>query len=1084
MNKTKFAAILMTALIIMLPLCSVSAFASNELVITKRSGNDNIEGALRVNDVLTVQVDAKLDNDADISSSQLKIGGREFSACSASLQSGHFVCRYTEQQPAFTPGAYPFSVTLFSDDGESLKTASSEIFIDSLPPLIYFDRAPIQTMQNISVQFTIRDQAWQPGAYIFCSGVKKIEFYDSAVKLNEIIVSERTCVYSDTILLKVPASGRVTIKAYDAFNQVSTSQSASFELDNSPPVIDQNSFKAYLDEAELGQYIRAGTYPLNLEVEITESSLKAQNVIADLSSIGGSSEIPADSCIKNNAKYKCIWSEASITISSSKTAAFVIKATDDFGNTGAKTISKQLTVDSSGPSVSSLTSSNTFESISYIGSNPIEIHAVISESGAGINSANILLDLSSLNSAYASPKPADECVQRGNVYDCVWRGITTTNPSGIYTISFDESSADGAGNPITGAVDLSIIADDNPPEIVGNITTRVITTREQSSDLIVSGDDLEITFQAKDSQGISAVADLSKVLNDQTKKEVAVECAGLEGVYSCKLAVVKVATGYLETSIEITVYDGAGNTKKITVPIIIYGRDDTINPNYWSSSALESIPPAIDRQVLPIRNQRIYFPITLSSSLDARIIKMWAAECRGKHASYIKEAVPAILNSGEGSTKPILMLELKTTEDRLNDLQFNCTLKIISIVNKKISGIETEEIPMTVKFYNLPLGEVSDSLINKMEKTYDTYVKSWWGTIGAIQEYMKYATTICNTFYTIRQIISWLQGISTVLMGVAKATKGTYAYAAVEGIRNVFCETTETSKKTVDQGGLKSLMSYMDKFCGFVNCRANPKKADENKQSSWSDYFDGRSNWLDKASGYQWPNLLSGKKGDGLYTTTERNRYYDKSGYMDVKKSLTASILSFCIPGILYNMEKYRQIQCMYLYCLENGISTGVPTYACDQVKEYQTCKYIYGEIFQIVSYVIGMDYYINKIKKAISDPFAIIGAALSIYCGGDKCSDDEGSKQVVCNAINIAAELLDIIQNVKALMDEWDTKLTYDYCKEVKKPSSFVRRTPPVDMAADTSASTDTTTPATTTDTTAGTNTGADTSAQGTAAS
>jgi hypothetical protein len=229
-----------------------------------------------------------------------------------------------------------------------------------------------------------------------------------------------------------------------------------------------------------------------------------------------------------------------------------------------------------------------------------------------------------------------------------------------------------------------------------------------------------------------------------------------------------------------------------------------------------------------------------------------------------------------------------------------------------------------------------------------------------------------------------------------------------------------------------------DKFCNFINCRMARPPGQEvtGAASKWSldslSVIGGGSglnpnNWLGADLVSQWTSKTPiGTKFEG---SKEYSRY---AGYMNVKGSLVLSVLTICIPGIIYNLEKYREIECGYIDCLDESISTGVPADACDKVKEYQTCKYIFGEIFQAIPFTAFYNYFVNMIKNALSDPFSVIGVALGASCQY-LCPAPTGDLYSACMWIKILAELGDIISNVQSIVksDTWSIK--NDVCHTVK---------------------------------------------------
>lgn len=67
----------------------------------------------------------------------------------------------------------------------------------------------------------------------------------------------------------------------------------------------------------------------------------------------------------------------------------------------------------------------------------------------------------------------------------------------------------------------------------------------------------------------------------------------------------------------------------------------------------------------------------------------------------------------------------------------------------------------------------------------------------------------------------------------------------------------------------------------------------------------------------------------------------------DPKQSLIASIGTVCIGGIVYNLEKLRQIQCQYIKCLEDTAKQGGDIAICEDTKQTAQCMYVTGQIFE-----------------------------------------------------------------------------------------------------------------------------------------
>jgi len=97
--------------------------------------------------------------------------------------------------------------------------------------------------------------------------------------------------------------------------------------------------------------------------------------------------------------------------------------------------------------------------------------------------------------------------------------------------------------------------------------------------------------------------------------------------------------------------------------------------------------------------------------------------------------------------------------------------------------------------------------------------------------------------------------------------------------------------------------------------------------------------------------------------------------------SLVLSTLNMCIPGIIKNLNEYRQIKCRYALCLQDEVPQGVPLEACEAEQAYATCKYVFGEIFMLIPFVNLFDQFMNQLKLALNDPITMIGSLWGGLC-------------------------------------------------------------------------------------------------------
>jgi hypothetical protein len=628
---------------------------------------------------------------------------------------------------------------------------------------------------------------------------------------------------------------------------------------------------------------------------------------------------------------------------------------------------------------------------------------------------------------YGGLIPADSCEEIiSGQWECRWVGLTTAKSHGSSAAVYLIKAFDDTGNAAAGLASAVVKVDKRDP-IISSKEVSAFGEIETPAGLIASGDEVIITIEGTDDSGVRAFGDFSRIYDVTGAAELEAGCSVIDNEFTCAWDLSSVVSGYLSTTINIEVVDTAGNSQTTTIPIEILDKEVEPLPDYWviAEDPVEIMPEKLDRQTVPLINQRVYAKIELSSGAGAELAEAKFVGCAGD-TGYIESA--DFFNNQRGSVEPYLMLELKTSDvDDVENLNLSCSLEIMSIYNRKLSNIEVEEFAVEIPFFNFPIGEASDEIEKDIDDIKDKYIDGWMGWIGSLTTLLEYAEAICNLLYTWRKLVTVWQSITTAVGQAKKAATGTYAYAALKAAEETFCHGTEGLKTTVDYPKT-GIMSFADKFCGIINCKYVPEDPPkEGLDGAWS-FIGGGQTWVDKYSGLLEKSLtvedFTGNKWDG---SDEYNRFVSP-GNTNKKDSLILSLVGHCLPGIIYNLNKWRQIQCMYVICLEDSIETGASVTACTEVKEQMECKYIYGEVHQILSWLIGFDYYINLIKEAFSNPFTIIGAILALSCvfwceAGDAWHD-------TCIWIKITSELLDVIANISNIQETWE--IQEDYCEEV----------------------------------------------------
>jgi len=69
-------------------------------------------------------------------------------------------------------------------------------------------------------------------------------------------------------------------------------------------------------------------------------------------------------------------------------------------------------------------------------------------------------------------------------------------------------------------------------------------------------------------------------------------------------------------------------------------------------------------------------------------------------------------------------------------------------------------------------------------------------------------------------------------------------------------------------------------------------------------------------------------------------------------KSIHYATSTLCMPAIVYNLKKEKQIKCMYRNCLMNHMTTGLSTTKCDMAFKERECLYVESAQFKKHGYM------------------------------------------------------------------------------------------------------------------------------------
>ena len=1020
--------VLLIQLILTIPFYTTNVYATINKITVK--GSDGISGYAREKDFLNFEVKAFIFNDK-VTNDQVFLGNNiKFDKCVGSITNGsdctlRFPSNGTQ---TFSPMAVPFTINLFNDNGTLDDSKTSTVIIDNLAPQLSLSisQNKFNSKQDVRIDYSISDTACNdPSCAGACSGIKDIEFFTSDGSFNQkvdILTSSCNFVSNISITSQTFIDGSVTVfaKARDNFNQASTNKSVTFTVDATPPIILGNSFEI------LRKSISISTFSLNIvdvdvKVNVSANDLDPNSVVADFSALNPAlTAAQKATCTAFVGQSECKWSiQYNPKTAGAKTIN--INASDTSGNTESVAISKLLNLDNQGPVVLTLSTTTTVGGIVY--AKPTGNVVITSfDELTGLSQDEVFLHVG------GAKLQASSC-SKVIIWGCTWNNVDFTSSN---TMSIQSDTIDILGNKVNKSLTVQVTVDGTAPVLNSLNLSPVGGVVPAFPNIFKVGDKIAVVANLTEANDVFAVADFSKFIQGASKEIGICNKIGLNE-HICTWLTAPITSAVTDV-IKFNFTDSAGNSLIFQQPLTTFGLQNATLPDFWSNTVSCS-PKTIDRQLGPLINQRVYCTVNLiPKQTPLSTVFIGPARCTGD--TSILQTVETF-NAQAGSISPIIKFTLIKDDFKINNANLSCSLDIFSQVGAPplvTKNPETEAAQINILFSNLPLGELSQEVQDKIDEAIED-AKGIWEWISWFNELIFYAKRICqiiNAFYNAVATVYYIVYIVTGYEIVAQKDPFGIGLITLTPANIAGCKT-ETSLRVATQ----NTNSLLNKFCSFVNCK---------QTIFWGPEV---QNWINNApTGIISPGAYVGPKtevvGEKWHErevkvagqTGPLNDYLRPiSQYMDPNQNLIVATLFACLPGIVYGLDKYRQIKCLYADCLQNAVGKeGLPVTSCEDQKAFATCKYVTGELFAVFPWTAVFDHFTKLIKNALSNPFIALGAAISLGCSFT-CPNPNAETRLwtwtACEGVKLFAQIGSIASDVKSIIDEGFTVRT-DYCSRL----------------------------------------------------
>ncbi len=1031
MKATQRIAVFMMVLILSLPIV-----LAQELSIQKFQGQDNAKGYARVQDKVTIEVLVKIPGEEIIDKEQVRIYIEDsytfFDSCAPDGTTGYHKCIFYEPEfEAYEP--ITFTIELRDDDGNIVGSETKTLVLDNQLPIIKeFNVDPPISNGDITISYAAEDYALNFGDTTSCSGFKTI-----TIKAGSTVVANDTgvpgeCNKDNVIETTLTTSGKqqVCAVATDQLNYVSAPKCKEVTVDKASPDIKELSI---LDpQGFIITHVHTGEErTAQVNVVITDDGeVDGSNVFANFQQLNPNLPdfIPPDLADSD------IYSWQNIPVSEVSPCKVSITAKDMLGNEAVKDFDCTIKADDTPPTVTGIIPEATRNNTPLYGYGTniiIEFEDADNTGGAGIGfrSKKAYLDLSEMS--MGSSVQADTCSHlSGSTWRCAW---LLNPPAGIdettYTIALSESTSDDLDNTIGQPQNYEIVYDEKGPRPPKILEFKVVSgeagvTYEGGA---VRGDFVQYKVQSANFE--TALANFTWIGGQP--ETTPTSCEDADNMTNCIFESLVDISGPYTAQLSFNFYDDAKNNASVNTTLQVYGLDNETNAKYWKSPPVVTCSPRlIDRSTAALIPPYVACRVDLTTPRNDITTLAIAGptspdDCGGDVELNLNDIY--VVNNGEGSKSPYLFMRLEPKNYYVNELNLSCPLQVYS-KRAVTAGGQTQyfvsrtpqEIPVnfTLQFYNNPLGDLTQNIDDKIDRAMDKGLASQeW--ISQLRKFLYYGELICYMKTLLTNIIGALTTV-TIVLGITADALKTNPFTAAAGVAVEATKvTTCTSEETLAEAYVGSL-PFLDSICSVINCAAVGGKG-----AGIEAYAGGGVPWCSDVKA-----LLN-----GLDFTAGAGKESQLSG-VTVKDSLILSVLCLCLPGIIYNLDKLRQIDCFEAVCLNDYVKKdGYPTDFCESMHDYFVCAFVIGEIFSLLPFARFFDALMDMLVTFITDPVALFTTALGWVCT-ETCYSAGSTMFAVCSLTKTVSVIAEAVAAVKKMSD---TKNIFEpvgneYCERMEE--------------------------------------------------
>ncbi|MGM5482955.1 MAG: hypothetical protein ACQESF_05815 [Nanobdellota archaeon] len=998
MKKLDLIAMFLITLVISLPFYSSITYANINSATVK--GEDGLEGVVLAEDMLSFS--SSISENVTVDDIIFKLN-KEYPADSCVDSDSKTQCYLNLDNLTLDARKHDFKVFQYS--GATLvDDFSASYYVDNLGPKI--QQVSLEKDGNYTIKADITDLTC---ADCDCAGPQVLNIINNNQLKKSITLDSTTC--SASVEHKATASelglqdgsNELCFKAVDKLGNSGSKECIGQAYDSINPEV--NSFRILGEYGNEIKYIsETKKTKVDIFANITEANLSS--VTGDFSEFNSVlsqkyDSLKAECSETGEDAYSCKWEDLYLKGSGGE-LDYTINAIDEAGNMLEHKDSVTLNPDNTPPLFKGLYNNRNLPTEKlYMKKSTNRIWAEFANDGAGYSNAEAYVDFT-FGSVRHYDKKADDCIFEDDSWFCYWDlSIPTSTSASTGQLTLTSETKDDAGNTLETEVTKAVYLDGEKPEVLD---------MEMPNKCPYSGQQLILKYKIRDDTPVSESS--TPLVITKGNNTYTAACDPLsDDTHSCELKIDNLVSKYSTENLRVKIEDAASNEFTDSVNVEVCERVSGAAP--FDVKMDYQVTGRVNRKMLSFVSLPVVVDIKLTPATQLEIIDK-KVNCN----SYVKSERLV----SKDSDNPQLVTRLKKTaavkDADSEKMSFSCTLDLIAREGKVVySEPLSKNLNITVDAPEV--GGISDSIQEKIDGV-NSDIEEVEGSIEDFESWNKWLSMLCSIGESMAQLNAVMALVKSVVYVVSAAMTsccGTpYCYSCSPGwaIWNMGCSLTSKINGLVNnwvwspgvKSGWTSTGQYIKTFCMLYSCKictldyaqtysdltGIDTKVVRVVGSFAGSFYGGLS--LETfggptiIEGMSYGSALQGAATAGISAWGEDQKKPSHSslildgGTMNPYKSIHAARSCLCIPGILYNLRKDKQIKCMYRSCLKEKAKKGLSTDVCDEAYRMRECLYVEGAQWKVMGSSEFFNFFQSLIGTIIRNmPLYTMGTAWDSQC-------------------------------------------------------------------------------------------------------